>query len=510
MSNISSNRNHVNGESVDIDIRRTASELGRTRDDIVNAFLKRHCGPDVSYRTRLINAAAVSGMSSQAFHALFLQQTYGNGTADNIYPANETVAELMNRDTRTVNRANAELEELGWSTSKRRRNSPSLRSIRIPDKMMDRITSEISETTDLSLLNPSQATDLSLLTSETTKVSLPEIEKRQICHPANDKSVALSFTNKALGKEEEVNTARAVETPFLADEDFADFHEGMNAWIASNPKDLIKVKQGRVFTDKHLSKLFRNWTTLHSPEIALAAFRSVNCRASTTEAKHNPSFDGYCKYIEACMQGESGALAKMAIAQGKARTAVAVEQELGRTRVETQREIGSRQVEDYSRSAQMGISAKAKRIETMSSAQDWYADKRANRDRINGILRKSSDAAKNTPPSNGSGFTAEQIDKLARQHGVSLDTGKSDNDLGISRSDRVAIEPDGELFRSINQIVPARKRGDFLAGWREVNIRIVKWSAQAIEDMAIKVAKAVSGGMDPEQAANTAYLSHTA
>ena len=159
------------------------------------------------------------------------------------------------------------------------------------------------------------------------------------------------------GEEEERHTPRAhareadcvpVEAqPFgLEEEDFREFHEGMNAWIASDPLGLA-AKQQRSFTDSHLAKLFRAWCTGYAPQIALAAFRSVNCKASTTAAKRNPAFQGYLNFIETCMQGspnKPGALETIATSQGRSRSIVVGEQGVQAVRVNTQTAIGGQQI----------------------------------------------------------------------------------------------------------------------------------------------------------------------
>ena len=137
---------------------------------------------------------------------------------------------------------------------------------------------------------------------------------------------------------------------FLEEEDFQNFHEGMNAWIASDPANLLPKKESRDFADRHLKQLWRGWTTLNAPEIALAAFRSMNLKASVTKAKYAPDFRGYCKYIKSGMQGENGALTQLTIAQGKARTKVAGEQAVQHSRVKTQDTIGAKQEAAFDRS----------------------------------------------------------------------------------------------------------------------------------------------------------------
>ena len=131
-----------NAESVDgersKDVMRTAQELKRR-------YIERHCGPAISYRTRMILLAAISeDISDNAFRVMFLQQTYGNGRCENVRPSNNTIAALSGKGILSIKRANKELKDLGWETATPSKVGAWERSIRIPDDIMQRLLGELS------------------------------------------------------------------------------------------------------------------------------------------------------------------------------------------------------------------------------------------------------------------------------------------------------------------------------------------------------------------------------
>lgn len=135
-------------------------------EDIKISWLKSHAtSHKICARTRLINAAMVSGISDNAFRILCLQLSYTNGTDLQTAVGNDTIAALAGCNEKTVKRSNRQLEAKGWVTVKRRRRDSAIRCMAIPEDVMAKIGSEIMEN-----LTPTSAAILPF--QEGTKVSL--------------------------------------------------------------------------------------------------------------------------------------------------------------------------------------------------------------------------------------------------------------------------------------------------------------------------------------------------
>ena len=164
------------------------------REKIRAKWLKNHAGDGVSPRTRLLHVAAASDLSDAAFRILFIQQSFGNGGGESVFPTNDAVAAVMGRSTRGIGRANRELERAGWVVVKRRRRESAVRSIAIPERLQSEImeilagprmdgsvASRGQEATNSSSLGGQEATNLSVLgDQEATDSSLLEFKNGQI------------------------------------------------------------------------------------------------------------------------------------------------------------------------------------------------------------------------------------------------------------------------------------------------------------------------------------------
>ena len=136
-------------------------ERGAANNALQVKFLVQNASsPDIPERNRMLYHAVVSGMSGEAFMQLFVLQTFGSGRGlMEVFPSNATLAGISNRSESSVKRALAELDEKGFMSSRRRRNSSSIRTLKIPQSSLDRIVAEVSERSDLTLLPKSTPVD---------------------------------------------------------------------------------------------------------------------------------------------------------------------------------------------------------------------------------------------------------------------------------------------------------------------------------------------------------------
>jgi hypothetical protein len=336
-----------------------AADVRRTAEEIRSRYRERWLNPKLPHVVRALNDAALDeDVSLAEFRFLYIVSRNGGMGAEKIHIGNEDLAALCGvSDIRTIRRMAESLESKGrllreptYASGKQHVNAY---SILVKNSEIDtgRASSAPPETDREGVQHPpkeelGRALDARLggrSAPSSTGKSLEEEEKDNInlaCAHEEGCTSRVAHVEKERGFQGE----RTSELhPFLDAEDFQNFNDGMNAWIASDPRNQLPRKELRSFTDEHLRQLWRVWTTLHAADIALAAFRSVNLKASRTAAKFAPNFAGYCNFIEARMQGENGALEQTTIAQGKARTKVAGEQAVQQSRVKTQDNIGAQQ-----------------------------------------------------------------------------------------------------------------------------------------------------------------------
>jgi len=374
------------------------ADVARTVAEIRAKYISDNVKSDTCFKLSALHYANASDMSSDAFRKYFTDITYADPDGGNTFQSNDVSAKLTGMNLRAIERANNELKTGGWrSITQRRKKKSWVARCKIPQKAMDAILFELLEPppvadqgslepanlADQTVLEPPPVADQALVQDSrtATRGGLPFVkgdeEEERETHRAREGCNDFSMQTEGEGRGLQMEPAASLEA-FFDEDDFQNFHEGMNAWIASDPKNLTPTKQSRSFTDRHLRSLWRSWTTLHAPEIALAAFRSVNYKASVTTAKYAPTFSGYCNFIASCMEGKDGkqgALEKITISQGKARTAVVVDQEIGREKVNREKLITEKSGAAFDRSAEMNLAAKPKQIANGGSQNDRYIER---------------------------------------------------------------------------------------------------------------------------------------
>ncbi len=132
------------------DIERTAQELARIKYVKDNILAKR---PYLSpYVLEVLIRANASDLSSNAFRELFTWATFANKDGTNAFPEQQTIADITGLSVSTLERATAELKDLGWQETERitrRGKSIAYRTLKIPSQAT---SSEILETSPVTAL----------------------------------------------------------------------------------------------------------------------------------------------------------------------------------------------------------------------------------------------------------------------------------------------------------------------------------------------------------------------